>query len=96
VRVRLGVGDGRAHGAPAAPAPPPHASTTAPHLGWALGRAEAELWLYCAAQHLPEGVFGNNWLELHHEASGGAPRVLCVRLNQRAYPRLAWARTARV
>jgi hypothetical protein len=54
------------------------------------------LWLYCAAQHLPEGVFGNNWLELHHEASGGAPRVLCVRLNQRAYPRLAWAQTARV
>lgn len=54
------------------------------------------MWLYCAAQHLPEGVFGNNWLELHHEASGGAPRVLCVRLNQRAYPRLAWARTARV
>ena len=68
MRLRLGPGDGRADGAhpPAVPAVPPLSPLARvcppPRLTAHSGSAPG--------QHLPEGVFGNSWVQLTHEASG--------------------------
>eukprot|EP01045_Picozoa_sp_COSAG04_P006423 COSAG04_NODE_315_length_17025_cov_118.870318_9_plen_267_part_00 len=58
VRLRLRARDGRPHGA----RPRPRSA--------AYGAADR----LSASQHLPEGVFGQNWLQLAHEESGACLR----------------------
>ena len=59
MRLRLRARDGRPHGA----RPRPRSA--------AYGAAEPRP---SASQHLPEGVFGQNWLQLAHEESGACLR----------------------
>ena len=75
VRLRLGAGDGRPHGARSRLSACARRRRRRRRHAAARSTTEPRC-CNCRPQHLPEGVFGENWLQLVHEESG-----VCVRFD---------------